>query len=148
MIKIRYTSTKTRRFTHSSLALVAQDVHLWMKTINKIYKLDAELPCPEAIDDDTPGVANESELWFGRNYRGGYIDLRWDRKEDIYLDAPDDPALKLLFQLTVLSLCEQFIYCKILETDEDFSRAIKIYENSVGSISDNAARDLGVGKRS
>jgi len=120
---------------------VAEDVHMFVKTLNRIKGVDNTLPCPKSWDTEVEGIANSSELWFGVKV-GGFdvMDINVMEKKDLTLYSPD-PILALLYRLTCLSLAEQFPYVKF-STTEDFSEAVNIYEDLLGSISKNACESL------
>lgn len=145
MITLNFTNTKSRAKSHVVFATVAEDVHMFNKILNQKRGVDLPLPCPEKTKEQLEGIANSSELWFGEQHKLGSVNVNVMKKSSQKFFAKDE-HLRLLFQLTVLSLCEQFVYCKFA-TNEDFSKAVYFYEECLGSISDNSCRALGLKER-
>lgn len=144
MIRLKFSNTrKNRSASYQAMQLVADDVMHFNRKINRITDSDNNLPCPSPLQDDTSpsGIANCSELWFGTGKQNQTLDLQVNQNKDVLL-VTDDKNLNLLFKVTCLSLCEQFIYTKI-ESDENWDEAIALYEDSVGAIPANAAKCLG-----
>ncbi len=146
MIQLKFSNTKGRALSHKVMQSVAEDVQLFNKITNAKFGLDLPLPCPVGVTDDPVGIANSSELWFGEKRKGfDFVNINVMKDTNLTLYS-NVPKTKLLYQLTTLSLCEQFIYTKF-STTEDFSEAIKIYEDNLGSISKNACESLDLSVR-
>ena len=145
MIKLHFNNTMARNAAHQRFQFVAEDVLMFHRMLNQKNGKDENLPCPSSEVDEASGIANSSELWFGKDINGSVFDLNVRDKKTLELYA-HDTRLRMLFQLTCLSLCEQFVYTKF-ETDENFNAAVHLYEESVGSISKNACMSLGLKER-
>ena len=146
MIKIRFSSTKGVHENLHAMRDVANDITHINRYLNMSEKKDIELPCPDGRRLRS-GIAWDGAIWFGRKGQSQSIDLCYrDDRKDIVLDVPTDDRLNMLFKITCLSLFEHFSYTKI-ETDENFYKAIGIYEQEFGSIPDNAAECFGLAKR-
>lgn len=145
--KLNFNSTKDRAGSYVAMQTVADDVALFNKEVNRLLKLDLALPCPTG-GKDFDGIANSSEIWFGDDSKPfNTIDINCKVKRVITF-APCSKRLDLLFKLTSLSLCEQFVYSSVITEDkDDWNEAVAMYETLVGSISDNAAKSLGLKKR-
>lgn len=142
MIKLSFKSTKDRLNAYKAMRCVADDVLLFHKELNKLNRTDINLPCPDGNEKES-GIVNDTILWFGDNSkRCSTMDVNVAKGKERVL-TPKSKHLKLLFQLTCLSLCEQFVYTKF-HTNENFGVAIAMYEDYVGSISHNACKSLGI----
>ena len=99
MIKLHFKNTKKRYEAYKAFQYVADDVMLFNKTINRLSKQDNNLPCPSReLDDKAYGIANCSELWFGKMGEGQVIDLSVKKSKTIALNTKDK-NIKMLFQL-------------------------------------------------
>lgn len=145
MIKLHFNNTMARYGAHQKFQLVAEDVTMFNRMLNQKSGKDDLLPCPSSDVEGACGIANSSELWFGKDINGSVMDINVRQKKTLKLYA-QDTKLRLLFQLTCLALCEQFVYTKF-ETDENFNAAVHLYEDTVGSISKNACISLGLKER-
>lgn len=145
MIKINFVNTKQKAGSHLAMQTVADDVEFFNRHLNSIYGADEGLPCPTSTETDYWGFANCSEIWFGENNKIGlfHVEVMTNNESRVFF-AND--RLKMLAQLVILSLSEQFIYVKFT-TDEDFSAAVEMYEEHLGSISANACNSLGLNPR-
>ena len=142
MIKLHFSNPKGRVFSHITFQTVAEDVVTFNKVINQKMGVDFPLPCPNPRFPEDVGLANSSELWFGENDEMGKIDINVMRNADVTIIVKNE-RLRLLMQLTVLSLCEGFSRTNF-STNEDFSEAVEMYESILGSLSDNACKSLGI----
>jgi len=141
MIKLHYSNGKGKAETHRFFQLVADDVMMFNRYLNGLHGIDEPLPCPIPLNKESEGVANASELWFGEKSSPFHLfPFSLDKKKTLVLIS-SDKKIKMLYKLAVISVCEQFPFSKI-ETKEDMSEAITIYEELLGSIPDNVARSL------
>lgn len=145
MIKLHYKTNKGRMESYKAMQNVADDIKASARHLNNLLSEDRELPCPSSRKRDDYGIANCAVLWFGNDDKeDSTLDIDVKQRTTITLNAKQDKWLYTLFQLTVISLIEQFTASSSFETDEDFTLAVGIWEELFGSIPKKVSTTLGI----